>query len=213
MRTLNGLAAPQILREKMIAMAALDLILCPEDWLRYHLFYPEWSAHVSLGKVDNGSGDHMFVAFTPDGCIVKGFDHESALSPHAGDTYEVWPGIYEDAPAALLAYLDDEAIEKDDVTFCIWREAGDTAWRKGEVHIPEGESDGSSFLLGTIYENAEDYVEWAEDYFDMPVEVEVVREIYKGSAITEQMILSLNAERNVEDALRELGDWAGRIGK
>ncbi|GIP31687.1 hypothetical protein [Paenibacillus sp. J2TS4] len=204
MTELNSLAAPDVLKKRLLALAALDLILCPEQWLRYHSFDPQWAHNVSLAIIDNGSGDHLFILFTPEGTIMKGFDHESTLSPHANDEYKVWPGIYDDVPAPLLSWLDDEAIEQEEVTFCIWRETGDSVWRKGEVEVPDGEDDGTEFLLGTIFVTPENYVEWAEDYFDMPVPVETVEQIYSGTPITEAMIRSLNPERDVEEALREL---------
>lgn len=204
MTNLDSIVAPHVLKQRLLALAALDLILCPEEWLRYHSFITEWAPHVSLAKIDNGAGDHLFVLFTAEGVIMKGFDHESALSPHAGDEYEVWPGIYDKVPEVLLAWLDDEAIEKEEVTLCIWREPEDSSWRKGEVHIPDGEEDGSGFLLGTIFETPEDYVDWAEDYFEMTVPLETVEQIYAGTPITADLIRSLNPERNIEEALREL---------
>jgi len=199
-----SIAEPDVLKKRLMALAALDLILCPEEWLRYHSFIAEWAPQVSLAKIDNGAGDHLFVLFASEGVIMKGFDHESALSPHAGDEYEVWTGIYDETPEALLAWLDDEAIEKDEVTFCLWRETGDSVWRKGNVDIPDGEEDGSGFLLGTIFETPEDYADWAEGYFEMPVPLETVQQIYAGAPITADMIRSLNTERDVAEALREL---------
>ncbi|MDO3678268.1 hypothetical protein [Paenibacillus ehimensis] len=198
------LPAPDDLKRRLLTLAALDVILCPEEWLRYHTFIPNWAPNVSLAKIDNGAGDHLYVLFAPEGVLIKGFDHESELSPHAGDEYAVWPGIYDGAPEALLAFLEDEALEKEDVTFCIWRETGDSRWRSGEVRIPEGADDGSDFLLGTICETPEDYADWAEGYFDRPVPAEPVKALYAAPAIRVEAIRSLNPERNVEEALREL---------
>ncbi|WP_229750260.1 hypothetical protein [Paenibacillus nasutitermitis] len=157
-----------------------------------------------MAKIDNGSGDHLFILFAPDGAILKGFDHESSLSPHAGEDYVIWPGIYDQTPLVLLDLLDDEAIEKDEVTFCIWREAGDTSWRKGQIAVPDGADDGSGFLLGTIRLTPEQYVDWAEDYFDVELPLEIVRGIYEGYPIKESTIHALNPERDVQGTLREL---------
>lgn len=212
MAKLDNLPAPNSLKRCMLILASLDVILCSEDWLRYHSFIPKWSPNVSLAKIDNGAGDHLFALFAPEGVILKGFDHESALSPHARDEYETWPGIYDQAPANLLSLLEDEAIEKDDATFCIWREAHDTHWKKGDVIIPEGEDDGSGFLLGAIFETPEAYVDWAQAYFEMSVPLDIVKQIYAGTAITEKMILSINPEREINDALQELETLGMTIG-
>lgn len=201
---MKRLAEPDVLKRRLLTLAALDVILCEEDWLRYHRFDPQWAQDVSLATIDNGAGDDLFILFAPEGVIMKGFDHESALSPHALGDDDVFSGIYDQTPLQLLALLEDEAFEQEYVTFCIWRESSDTDWQMGDVKIPEGEEDGSDFLLGTIFETAEIYADWAQTYYDMQIPVEIVRQIYDGSAITEAIIQSLNPYRNVQDALREL---------
>lgn len=201
---MKQLAEPGVLKQRLMTLAALDLILCEEDWLRYHRFDSHWSQNVSLATIDNGAGDHLFILFASEGVIIKGFDHESGLSPHAQENHEVFPGIYDQVPKSLLALLDEEAFEKEDVTFCIWRESGDANWQIGDVKIPEGQEDGSVFLLGTIFDTAEIYVDWAQYYYDMPIPIEVVKKIYNGLAITEEAIRSLNPERNVKEVLQEL---------
>ncbi|WP_123042562.1 hypothetical protein [Cohnella candidum] len=39
---------------------------------------------------------------------MKGFDHESPLSPYAQDEHRVWPGIYDNVPSELLSLLEHE---------------------------------------------------------------------------------------------------------
>lgn len=151
MNVLDILPAPENLKKLMKILASLNIVLCPEDWLRYHSFDSIFDKNVSLASIDNGSGDNLFIIFTPQGTIIKGFDHESEVSPYARDEHEVWPGIYEEVPTSLLSLLEDEAIAKDDVTFCFWRENNDLTWQKGKVEIPAEVEDGSDFLLGTIF--------------------------------------------------------------
>lgn len=93
---------PENLQRRMFVLATLDLILCSEEWLRVHRYEPHWLAGVSLGIIDNGAGDDLYVIFAPEGILIKGFDHESSLSPHAGEEYGVWPGMYDDVPASPL---------------------------------------------------------------------------------------------------------------
>ncbi|OMF93521.1 hypothetical protein [Paenibacillus sp. FSL R7-0337] len=201
---LERLPDPTILQKLMKIQASLNIILCQEEWLRYHSFNQEWNDGVSMAKIDNGSGDHLFILFSNEGSIIKGFDHESELSPYAQDEHKVWQGIYDDVPKGLLPLLDDDAIEKEDVTFCIWRKSSDTSWHKGNVEIPEGESDGSDFLLGCIFHTPEDFVEFATDYFELSLSLEVVAKIYEDLPITEEMIHSLNSSCDVKEVLQEL---------
>lgn len=190
--TIAELPDPSELEHALRAAAILDTILCAEDWLRYTRFHPDWSPDTRMAMVDNGAGDTLVALFAPQGAIIKGFDHESALSPYAGDTYEVWPGIYEQTPPKLLALLDDEALERDDATFCLWREPGDGQWNKGDVTIPPGESDGSGFLLGAIHLSAEAYADWASSYYECQVDLEAVRYVYEGGELTGEWIARLN---------------------
>lgn len=195
---------PEKLKQQLLGLSALDIVLCSEDWLRRYQFFPQWDEGVMMASISNGSGDDMYILFAPEGVVVKGFDHESAMSPHARDDYEIWPGIYEQVPAALLHRLEDEALTKEDVTFCLWRESGDTEWRTGEVANPEQLDDGSDFLLGMIYETAQDYIEWAEDYYEIELSIYTVKPILQSHIISEKAILELNPERNVELAVKEL---------
>ncbi|WP_238996674.1 hypothetical protein [Paenibacillus pinistramenti] len=206
---LERLPNPIILNKLMKIQAALNMILCRDEWLRYHSFVQDWAEGVSMAKIDNGAGDHLIMLFSPEGAILKGFDHESGLSPHAQDEYKVWQGIYDDVPKDLLSLLDNDAIEQDDVTFCIWRTSNDPKWHKGNVEIPEGESDGSDFLLGCIFDTPEDFAEFAAGYFECSPSLDVVAQIYNNfsitdSPITEEMIHILNPDCDAKEVLQEL---------
>lgn len=194
---------PESLRQRLAAMSILDVILCSEDWLRRYQYNPRWDEDAALASVRNGAGDEIYIVFTPEGVIVKGFDHESGMSPYAREDGEIWPGIYEQTPSSLLDRLNDEALGKEGVTFCLWRESGDQVWRCGEIDF-KGLDDGSRFLLGMIYEAPQDYVDWAEDYYDMKLPVDIVAQVYKGEPVSEEMILALNPERDVRIALKEI---------
>ncbi|MNU83362.1 hypothetical protein D3C71_730610 [compost metagenome] len=204
MNVLDNLLEPIKLKKLMKIHALLNMVLCRDEWLRYHSFFPEWKDRISMAKIDNGSGDHLFILFAPQGTIIKGFDHESELSPYARDEHEIWPGIYEGVPKELFLLLEDEAIKNEDVTFCIWRKNYDLEWQKGEVEIPDGEEDGSDFLLGTIFQTPEDFVEFAKDYFDLTPSLDIVANIYNGIPISAEMIQMLNPDCDVEDVLQEL---------
>lgn len=204
MNVLDNLPEPIKLKRLMKIHALLNIVLCREEWTRYHSYFPEWKDKISMAKIDNGAGDHLFILFAPQGAIIKGFDHESELSPYARDEHEIWPGIYDGVPKELFFLLEDEAIRKEDVTFCIWRKNCDLEWQKGAVEIPDGEEDGSNFLLGTIFQTPEDFVEFAKDYFDLTPPLDIVANIYNGNPISSDMIQMLNPDCDVEEVLQEL---------
>ncbi|WP_042166743.1 hypothetical protein [Paenibacillus gorillae] len=204
LNVLERLPEPMILKKLMRIQASLNIILCQDEWLRYHSFIPEWDEAVCMAKIDNGAGDHLIILFSSAGCIIKGFDHKSELSPYAQDEHKVWQGIYDDVPKELLFLLHDDAIEQDDVTFCIWRESSDTNWHKGKVEVPEGESDGSDFLIGCIFHTPEDFVEFARGYFEVSLSLDIIAKIYDDLPITAEMIQMLNPDCDVKEVLQEL---------
>ncbi|MBD3918392.1 hypothetical protein H8B09_06460 [Paenibacillus sp. PR3] len=195
---------PIILKKLMKIQAALNIILCQDEWLRYHSYVQDWDEGVCMAKIDNGAGDHLIILFSPEGSIIKGFDHESELSPYAQDEHKVWQGIYEAVPKELISLLEDDAIEQDDVTFCIWRENSDTFWHKGKVEIPEGGSDGSDFLVGCIFHTPDDFVEFARDYYELSLSLDVVAQIYDNVPITAEIINILNPDCDAKEVLQEL---------
>lgn len=196
------------LKKILIKLAALNIILCDEEWLRYHRYTKEWSKDVDQAEIDNGSGDNMFIFFSNKGCVIKGFDHESEVSPHARDEFKVWDGMYEGLPSHLEHLLDDVSVEKEDVTFCIWKENEASNWNKGNVTFKNGEDDGSGFLLGTIYSNSKEFKEWADDYFELELSETLISDVFNDKPFTDNLILGLNDScdlNSVKKELRELG--------
>ncbi len=201
---LEAQVTPDGLKDRMMLLSALDIILSTEDWLRTYRMQHVGSGDMCMGEVNNGAGDTIHMLWTCGGVLLKGFDHESPVSPHARDEYEVWPGMYDGVPDYMMELLEDEALEKEDVTFCMWREAGDTAWRMGNVNIPEAYDDGASFLLGKLIVTPEEYQDWAESCYELVISLEVVSQIFNGVPITTQMISALHPQRDVTEAIKEL---------
>ncbi|HEX8134801.1 MAG TPA: hypothetical protein VF880_15395 [Actinomycetes bacterium] len=81
------LPAMPVVRRVSQALAMLDAVLMPEGGLRYHSFAADWGGGGwALARMRNGMGDDYLVAFTPEGAFIegafiKGFAHESAMSP------------------------------------------------------------------------------------------------------------------------------------
>ena len=159
------LSASEI-RHAMRCAATCDSIVTSDDWLRAFWYDEAWSMGIAMGKYDNGSGDHILAFFGEDGsAIIKGFDHESGISPHARDKYEVWPGIYDGVPPPLMNILQDDSVEHEEVTFCVWTIDGNT-WLTGNPKIPAELDDGSGWLLDMVQMTAEEFVEWGQSYYE-----------------------------------------------
>jgi hypothetical protein len=146
---LNSLSNSQIL-SAVKASEEIDYELPEEDEFCSFEFNEEGSNGAQIAIYDNGGGDDLVVIFKNNSILIKGFDHESRVSPYSRDEYGVWPGMYDGAPKYLLDALGDESIEKDHVTFCYWRESETGEWQQGPVTFTDGENDGSDWLISSI---------------------------------------------------------------
>src|SRR5215216_4423547 len=81
------------LRNLCRSLAVLEAILSPDWESRYHSFDAAWSPEEEMASMRNGSGDEYSIVFSPAGAYVRGFDHESSMSPYAHEDHELWPGV------------------------------------------------------------------------------------------------------------------------
>ncbi|MBO0516711.1 hypothetical protein J0695_33820 [Streptomyces beijiangensis] len=167
----------------------------------YYTFDAAWGPDEEAALMENGSGDDFSVLFTPAGVLIRGFDHESAMSPYGTDDEQVWPGVIDEVPAALRPLLDepafcDEGIDAPRVTACLWRETGDTAWRTGsDIDFPPGseDPDSSGFLFHLLADRSPEAVQaHFEDYYERPVPLEAVRHVLSGHPLTPAVAAALN---------------------
>jgi hypothetical protein len=189
-------------------MATLDAILCPEWQYRYYSFNRRWADGEQMGSMRNGSGDDFFAHFSAAGCWLKGFAHESIMSPYAHEPTRVWPGIWEAVPVEFAACLREPAFTVEDVTFCIWRRSADPSWGAGRVDFPadDDDPDGSAFLLSDLDGRPETYVAYASEYFEQELDVASVAHVYQHRPLTREIIASLNPQLSLEDVAADLAE-------
>ena len=171
----------------------LDAIIQREWDYRYYSFNSKWADYGEMASMRNGQGDEWFCVFGPPGVFLKGFDHESPMSPWTQDTQEVWPGVLDSIPEAFNSCVKEPAFSIQDTTFCVWRTNEDAHWKKGVVSYPGGEDpDGSGGLLFILDGNPNTYKEWAEDYFEKSISLPAIQQIYAHTALTPEIVCALN---------------------
>ncbi|MGX6604716.1 hypothetical protein ACWKSP_21680 [Micromonosporaceae bacterium Da 78-11] len=193
--TAHDLAAalPDIgtLRDRCRALATLDLILGGG----HHAFDPDWQGG-QLASMDNGVGDAYAIVFSPAGVFVRGFDHESPMSPWATDE-GLWPGLVDSLPAVFASCVDEPAFGIDDepaMTVCLWREPGDDRWHTGDIDFPAGaDPDGADWLFQLVVEPA-GYADFARGYFERDVDPAAVDEILAMRPLTAELLKRLNPD-------------------
>lgn len=200
------------LRDLSRSLAVLDTILSPDWEYRYYSFNSAWAAGEEMASMRNGSGDEYSIVFSAAGAYVRGFDHEAPMSPYANDG-EVWPGVIDGVPSAFRSCVEEPAFTDEDhvpvVTACVWRETADSRWSHGTIDFPAGydDPDGANRLFHLLADpSPEAYQRFAEDYYEVPVNLEAVRHVYALRPLTPALVSSLNAATSLADVAEEIGE-------
>lgn len=198
-------AHPEDIRWGLKASAIIDTLLCSNPLIRYHTFLENRFPGVDVGILDHGSGDRMYcILDATNGSLIKGFDHQSSMSPHAQQTFQTWPGIFEESPAELLGYLEAPEFDKIETTFCIWRKKQDQCWWQGEFEESE-EGEGSSALLDQIFLDAQSYYDWAKEYYQsQQIAIEPIVSIYDSCQLNHEQVTSINPNVDLNMVQSEL---------
>ncbi|MGW8673041.1 hypothetical protein [Streptomyces niveus] len=207
----RALPAIPVLREHCRSLAVLDLVLNPGGVEPYYSFAPRWSAREEASLMSNGSGDEFHIVFSPAGAYIRGFDHESPMSPF-GESDGPWPGVVDSVPEVFRHLVDEPAFSADDLpclTACLWRETGGDRWLAGDIdfpEVPEGRSDpdGSGWLFRLLVDRApEAYQRFAEDHYETAVDIGAVRHIYAGRPLTPAVVSALNPSAPAAEVAHE----------
>lgn len=178
------------------SLAMLDAIMSPDWALRYYSFNSKWGKRNRMGSMRNGSGDEFFALFNDYGCFIKGFEHESKVA----SIPEIINQLYDGVPPQLQSGVKEPAFSPEEVTFCLWRAYDESHWQRAEIALPKGrDPDGSEYLLSRLDGNPETYCEFAEEYYEVEVDPEIVAAIYKHQPLTKAMATGLNEEIDWKD--------------
>jgi hypothetical protein len=219
-------ALPDIdaVRDRSRALAMLDAILCPDWESRYYSFDATWAPGEQLASMRDGSGGDYSIVFSAAGAFVRCFDHESQMSPYATGG-ALWPGLVESVPEAFATYVTEPAFSTEPIpgggdvlraTACLWRETGDGGWHSGDIVFPadtaDGEDDnadpdGADWLLDLLTDpSPTGYVQFAEEYFEVQLDVQAVRLLYALTPLTEALVQWLNPQRSLADLTEDIAE-------
>ncbi|MFG3000292.1 hypothetical protein [Streptomyces sp. NPDC048340] len=201
-----------VLRDHCRSMAMLEAALSPEWGDRYYSFDARWSETESMASMRDGSGDEYSIVFSTAGAYIRGFAHESAMSPYVEDG--PWPGVLDEVPGVFRSCVEEPAFSDEDgmpvVTACIWRETGDDVWRTGTIDFPEtaaGDPDGAGCLFQLLADrSAEAFQRWAEDYYETPVDLEAVRHVFDSRPLTDTIVNALNSDIALADLEKDIAE-------
>ena len=195
------------LRRVSRALAVLDLVLNDdEDMLNFFSFDARWSETEEAALMRDGSGNEYSIVFSPDGVFAYGFDHESPMSPWVNGQRS-WPGLLDGVPEVFHSARDEPAFwdEVPRATVCFWHTTDDTAWRCGPVE--DVARDGADWLFEVIADGRpEAYLTFAEDYYEVALDLDAVRHAYALMPLTEYVVTSLNPRRRLTDLAERIAE-------
>jgi hypothetical protein len=203
--TLTAFPDVEGMRRLTQSLAMLDAIMSPEWQNRYYSFNSKWDEREMMASMSNGSGDGYFILFDSHGAIMKGFDHESAMSPWSTEEEKTWSGIFDDVPIEFESFLSEPAFSIHETTFCIWRRYLDTSWQVGRIDYPdENDPDGSEWMLSILDGRASTYEEFAESYYEKSLNLDAIERIYKHEPLTNEIVAQLNDEITLESLTADI---------
>ncbi|MEO3972927.1 hypothetical protein [Streptomyces sp. CAU 1734] len=177
------------------------------DGERHHSFSATWSGTGEPASMRNGSGDEFDIVFSPAGEYIRGFDHESPMSPSAHDV--PWPGVVDSVPGEFRHCVAEPAFTDEGVptvTARAWRPAEDDHWRTGAIDFPEGhpDPDGAGWLFRLLCDGtAEAFHDFAEDHCGTRIGLAAVRRVYALRPLGRDTVRALNPAASPASAARE----------
>lgn len=202
-RNLAGLPKPDILCRRLQSLAMLDSIL-EEAWdYRYYSFNAKWSPTEKMGSMRDGSGNDLFAVFNAAGCFLRGFDHESAMSPWREKPNKIWPGVLESVPVEFESSLNEPAFHMEDTSFCIWYISSGSAWSHGSISYPvsEEDPDGSEWMLSALDGLPETYQSFAKEYFELDVPIAAISRVFAHEPLSTELLQEFPSSRQLQDVI------------
>jgi hypothetical protein len=196
---LQRLPYPDLMRRRLRTFAMHDAIVAPRS--RSFEFHPRWARGQQMGAFKDGEGNAFFAWFTAQGAVVRGFDHDSAMSPFRHDPPARWPGLFDGLPAALAHAQVEPAFVPDEITFACWATGGEGEWRTGPVVPPRGkDADGSARLLACFNANFE---RWRKAYYATRSSPGFDVLWWGKDPLTPEVVFGLNADADLKEVRAE----------
>jgi len=204
-KNLTALPKSNELKKICQSIAMLDAILEPDWEFRYYSFNSKWDETNQMASMRDGSGDHYFILFKPNGVIIKGFAHESVMGIYAVERGHPWSGVLNNVPSEFNDFLTEPAFSTEETSFCIWFKSSENNWTIGDVRFPKGKDpDGSASLLYILDGNPNAYIAWAEEYYDRNLQPKFVEAIYQHKLLTDKLVMGLNPNLSINDLQEDI---------
>jgi hypothetical protein len=195
-----------VLRDRCRAIAMLEAVVSPDWASRYYSFDAAWADGEEMASMRNGSGDEYSIVFGSVGAFIRGFDHESPMSPANNDGH-LWPGLVEGIPEAFTRQVNEPAFSYDGVlsaTFCLWRQPDDSRWQTGTIDFPDfggyrEDPDGSAMIAILCSPGPDAYLAFASDYYETTLDPVATARVWALRPLDDATVATLNPDLTLAD--------------
>ena len=187
------------LKLRLRALTILDMALTSEDWLR--LISAGREGDLIWHIFDNGGGDRMWIYIKGSSIVIKGFDHESELNQLAAaiPNFGFFEKTFRGMPSVLIRLFEQD--ELDETTFCLWTTDGGNTWNENPT---EDTDSGKDWLMGYLTDDAEEFCQWAEDYYGKKLPFEITKKLVSDGKLSNDELKALGAS---DEALQEIEEY------
>ncbi|WP_432510038.1 hypothetical protein [Kineococcus sp. SYSU DK001] len=209
-RLARRLPDPETLRARARGLAVLDAVLIEDPDSRTFDVDTRWAADEELASMDDGSGNAWSMTSTPAGVWLRGFDHESPMSPW-GDEHDLdWLAA---VPGPLRPAAAEPAFTGDGlplVTVACWRLHDDEDWHPVQLRssVAADTPDGSDWLFAELEGDDASHAARLEEIHEVEVDPRDVGHVLALRPLSEELVRRLNPDRRLVD----LAEDVARIG-
>jgi hypothetical protein len=186
------------------ALAALDLIMSPEWDTRYYSFNSKWSPHEQMASMRNGCGDEWWIVFHSDGwAALKGLGHESTAWSKGQEKLSA--AIQAAFPSQLSGFASEPAFRWDETSFGHFFLPANRTWKSAIESTKFAKlKSGDEELFCHVVGQPEDYIRFAESYYERSLPLNEVRHIFDLKPITKRLVALINDEVSFASIEEEL---------
>ncbi|WP_432571136.1 hypothetical protein [Kineococcus sp. SYSU DK005] len=184
----------------------LDAVLIEDRDSRTFDFDTGWDADQELASMDDGSGNAWSITFTPAGTWLRGFDHESPMSPWVEEHDLDWLAA---VPEPLREVAAEPAFTGDGlplVSVACWRLHGDERWHPVRLRgsVASDTCDGSDWLFAELEGDGAAVVAHLQETYEVEVDRHDVEHVLALQPLSEELVRRLNHERRLADLARDI---------
>jgi hypothetical protein len=177
------------------SLAMPDEIMSPEWEYRYYSFNSKWDEGEMMASMRNGSGDEYFILFMASGFALKvgnSVQPPCSLCFSGEFCCEMVTTETQRAPRQHREIIRPGTFEAK-------------PWQVGIINYPdEDDPDGSEYMLSILDGRPSTYKEFAESYYEKPLDLGAIELIYRHEPLTNEIVARLNAEISLEALIADV---------